>query len=602
MSESISLRTIYDLLGLNFYIPCYQRGYRWTEQQVKDLLNDIFDFTNKTKADGEFYCLQPIVIKPCDEEMVKQHSLHSELNDNKWYEVIDGQQRLTTIRIILSYLETCLGCGATIASEYGREKFVIEYETRRKTRAFLDQITKAYENVDCENIYNAYATVEKWFSGKTQQKPVRDKILNALLDQGNKNPVQVIWYELPSHNSGGDNSRSDAIDSFTRLNVGKIPLTNAELVKALFLQNRNFKEADVELRQIEIAKEWDQMENALQREEFWALLNDSKNERPVRIEFLFDTMYQAERKENAETDKYGTDQYATFRYFSKRITDASGYEAVLTIWQEVKDLFATFQDWYEDKIWYHYIGYLIWEGSSSILDIYEDYKKSNKSQFIESLKKRLKGSLEKINYSEENGEYLLNNNYDNTDKRTLCALFLLYNIEFIIQKNADYYRFPFDLFKKEDWDIEHISSQTNNSLSDQKSQKLWLDTALQALQEKERKEYEESHINGKSFEEKRKWIVTKVGEDVIDEELKNSIGNLTLLNASINRSYGNNIFPAKRNAIVERDKDGAFIPICTKNVFLKYHTGGNNLRWSEQDIRNSMSHIVEILKNYITKK
>lgn len=179
---------------------------------------------------------------------------------------------------------------------------------------------------------------------------------------------------------------------------------------------------------------------------------------------------------------------------------------------------------------------------------------------------------------------------------------MLYNIEFIIQKNADYYRFPFNLFKKEDWDIEHISSQTNNPLSDQKSQNLWLDTALQALQEKERKEYEESHIDEKSFEEKRKWIVTKVGEDVIDEELKNSIGNLTLLNASINRSYGNNIFPAKRNAIVERDKDGAFIPICTKNVFLKYHTGGNNLRWSEQDIRNSMAHIVEILKNYITKK
>lgn len=204
MSESISLRTIYDLFGLNFYISCYQRGYRWTEQQVKDLLNDILDFTDKAKVDGEFYCLQAIVIKPCDEEMANHHSLHSVLNDDKWYEVIDGQQRLTTIRIILSYLETCLGIEATIASEYGREKFVIEYETRRKTRAFLDHITEAYENVDCENIYNAYATVEKWFSDKTQPKPVRDKILNALLDQGNKNPVQVIWYEMPSHNSEGE--------------------------------------------------------------------------------------------------------------------------------------------------------------------------------------------------------------------------------------------------------------------------------------------------------------------------------------------------------------------------------------------------------------
>ncbi|MBF1070607.1 MAG: DUF262 domain-containing protein, partial [Prevotellaceae bacterium] len=102
MSESIGLKTIYELLGLNFFIPSYQRGYRWTEQQVRDLLQDILDFTTKDKEKGEFYCLQPIVIKCCEEETIKQHNLSSNLDDNIWYEVIDGQQRLTTIHIILS--------------------------------------------------------------------------------------------------------------------------------------------------------------------------------------------------------------------------------------------------------------------------------------------------------------------------------------------------------------------------------------------------------------------------------------------------------------------------------------------------------------------
>ena len=107
--------------------------------------------------------------------------------------------------------------------------------------------------------------------------------------------------------------------------------------------------------------------------------------------------------------------------------------------------------------------------------------------------------------------------------------------------------------------------------------------------------------NVQSFQEKRKWIINRVGEDAIDEELKNSIGNLTLLNAGLNKSYGNNIFPVKRKTIVDWDKDGAFILLCTKNTFLKYNTDGNNLRWTEEDILRSMNHIVEVLKDYITK-
>lgn len=45
----IDLRLISDLLGMKFYIPSYQRGYRWTDQQVKDLLNDINEFKPEKK-------------------------------------------------------------------------------------------------------------------------------------------------------------------------------------------------------------------------------------------------------------------------------------------------------------------------------------------------------------------------------------------------------------------------------------------------------------------------------------------------------------------------------------------------------------------------
>lgn len=79
-------KTIGELLENKFFIPSYQRGYRWTERQVEDLLNDVWDFITKTgKKDNEWYCLQPVVVK----------------KTNNHYEVLDGQQRLTTIFLIL---------------------------------------------------------------------------------------------------------------------------------------------------------------------------------------------------------------------------------------------------------------------------------------------------------------------------------------------------------------------------------------------------------------------------------------------------------------------------------------------------------------------
>ena len=98
MNETIlEVIPVYDLLGKNFFVPSYQRGFRWTEQQVNELLEDIWEFSNiKNKSENEFYCLQPIVIKECDDERKRRNNL-----DGTWYEVIDGQQRLTTLTILL---------------------------------------------------------------------------------------------------------------------------------------------------------------------------------------------------------------------------------------------------------------------------------------------------------------------------------------------------------------------------------------------------------------------------------------------------------------------------------------------------------------------
>ena len=88
--SNLSRKKIKHLSQMSFFIPAYQRGYRWTSQQVIELLEDIREFNEKRLAnkDSSWYCLQPIVVVPRDER----------------YDVLDGQQRLTTIFLILSYL------------------------------------------------------------------------------------------------------------------------------------------------------------------------------------------------------------------------------------------------------------------------------------------------------------------------------------------------------------------------------------------------------------------------------------------------------------------------------------------------------------------
>ena len=206
MSENnLVLKTIYDLREESFWIPDYQRGYRWSASQVLDLLNDVHDFDeDKTRAQDAFYCLQPIVVRKRDE---------------RW-EVIDGQQRLTTLFLILNFLNQRL-------VEDRRNKIhTIAYETRPDSQEYLETLDESQndENIDYFHMFEASQRIETWFD---DHKNKTNDIESAF-----QNSVKIIWYEVPDN--------VDPIQILTRLNIGKIPLTNSELVKALFLQSRNF--------------------------------------------------------------------------------------------------------------------------------------------------------------------------------------------------------------------------------------------------------------------------------------------------------------------------------------------------------------------------
>lgn len=558
MENILELKTISELQEYNFFIPSYQRGYRWSSKEVVELLNDISNFTprlvDENSDEKTWYCLQPIVVK--------------QIEKNK-FEVIDGQQRLTTIYLILYYLNQDF-------VEKKRDKlFELDYETRTDSKTFLNQLEEDVENksnVDFFYITNAYKTISDWFEEKGNNFDTGDFRSKFKFNS------KVIWY-LSNEN--------DSISIFTRINIGKIPLTNSELIKALFLNSSNFQnqESKLRLRQLEIATEWDNIENSLQNDKFWFFLNQN-SVTTNRIEFIFNLI-------NEEPDP--NDNYDTFRYFSRKFSKGSNEELTKN-WKEVKRYFQRFSEWFNERELYHKIGFLIGTESTSIKELYKTSDNISKSEFKGYLDSLIKNELKNIDINE----------LQYSDGKDVRKVLLLYNILTMLASSKDNSYFPFDLYKNEKWDLEHITS-VKDKIPD-KNKKQWIEDAVvfignetkeeKALRKKINEWKEEDEDGFKILFER---IVTYFNAELREDDDINDLSNLTLLDSGTNRSYKNAVFPFKRKTIINRDKQGIFIPICTKNVFLKYFSEypPKISFWSQEDRENYENDLHNVLNSYL---
>lgn len=563
MENILELKTINELLQFNFFIPSYQRGYRWSENEIIDLLNDISDFKPREVENTKnktWYCLQPIVVKKKEDNL---------------YEVIDGQQRLTSIYLILFHLNQYL------AIDYRLSLFELRYQTREKSSFFLKELENDFKkaesssNIDYHYIFEAYNTIKKWFKMKGNSFNRNEFESNFQFY------TRVIWYE---------SNEEDSISIFTRINVGKIPLTNSELIKALFLNSSNFEDRNkekIKLRQLEIATEWDFIEQSLQKNRFWYFLN-GKEKSVNRIEFIFEIM-------NDEVDK--NDKYSTFRFFNKKFANKTTYTIDIN-WQQIKQRFQRFSEWYEERDLYHKIGYLVCVNYITIKDLYNKSIEFTKSEFKDYLDSLIKETIKNID--------LENLQYD--DKENVKKILLLYNILTLLKCETDNSYFPFDIFKNGKWDIEHIASIKDPTNMPDKNRELWLSEAFVFIDPKIKGgNILKARVDGfKDFKDDDKFRI--IYEEVIshfnhgfEEEDINAISNLTLLDSETNRSYKNAVFPIKRKTIIDRDKQGIFIPICTKNVFLKYFSDypPKISFWVQEDRENYEKDLFSVLENYL---
>ena len=565
------LITIAELIGKgSFRIPTYQRGYRWTQDEVEKLLNDIYEFSTDETNSSEYYCLQPIVVKKTEEG---------------WYRIVDGQQRITTISLIL---------GAIPVSENLQKdsKIIIEYEVADNN---LDQCYKRKANEVIKNWKNSEA---------------KNKLKESLLYY-----TKVIWYELDKD--------EEEHKVFERLNVGKIPLTSAELIKAALLNSKNFTR-DSELSKIQLALQWDEVEHTLQDDAFWCFLSNDTDKTSTRIDRIFELYY-------AETDS-GRNIFEIFREKS-----GGGYQKE---WNKIYNFFRRNVDLFNDPQAQGLTGFVYYYTESpaeKIKEIFIDEINNelrNKKDIIEKLKEYCREiikveDIEKLRYGDDKIKYIL----------------LLANIG---KATFDGNKFPFDKYKifknndkyeKINYDIEHISSQTENDLSDEKERFFYLLSLLIVASENESDKGELNKLLQKTAQEKiadedwkflsKFWDTTedeikelnfnKIKEKLNDDKYKkyidddidtDAIGNLVLLDSKTNRSYKNSVFALKKDYIF-KSKD--FIPPLTMCAFMRVKIPDKNsedveissyvsqdVKWNKSDCELNKNNIINSIKNLLS--
>lgn len=602
--EEICMKAFKDLSEFTFVIPSQQRGYKWTPKNVEELLKDLWEFSKqKTK---NIYCLQPIAV-------VK--------NGECEYEVLDGQQRLTTLFLLYKYLTqknvyTLNFERDSNECDKSRWKFLndIDKEEKLDNSHQIDRfyITEAYKKIKI--FFESFEKNQPSVFADSEKKDIK-QIFRSLLDASlldasrSQKSVQVIWYETP---------KEKAHETFRNLNSGKISLTNTDLIKALLLNRVNGLPAN---QHETVARQFEEMEQTLKLDHFWHMLSSEVPKYPhTRMDLLFNVVANVEEKE------VQIDYRTSFRWFAEEDEKLSLEQK----WQQVRHTFLRLYDMYMDMYSYHYIGFLTYyKTGDSIKRLHElisDNEKMDKNEFIE----KLRGDIKKaINPNDQ--KQIEDYSYTDSSRKELRELFLLHNIETLLQryqtlKNSEQYKlqheyeqFPFELLYKQSWDIEHIASQTTNELKNEKDREDWLksvkadypssfnDNENTSEKTKDKKDFD------KLYEEIINYI-KKENQDYIEEDNKNNIGNLVLLDKHTNRSFHNSLFPRKRRIVImadglasENDKEQnvvrQFIPICTKQCFTKAYNKKSNVKlgeWSKDDADAYLNDIKEKLNKYFT--
>jgi len=551
-----------------YYIAPYQRGYKWASSEPNDavclLISDLFDAERNSL--NEYY-LQFITTKS------------SKTNDGEFVlEVIDGQQRLTTLTILLSVLGHIIGDEEKTISNN-----LLLYEVRQKVTVFFqkyiyknigmlmtddwDGYIKKYPENDEQDIYYLYSAANK-INKMLVEKFSKDieavkKFRTYLLDN-----VRIILNHIEN------NIYCEEI--FSNLNDNKVELTSSELIKGLILTNvaRETPNTDKIIKYKEkmelwagMGRQWDEISHWANREEIKKFyFSNSGN---VLDELLF-LLALDDKEFDKTTDK--SKKNAVFNHFQLQVKNKS--KTTKKIFDTLKEIKSVLNEWFNDKEFYNSLGYVLFSRKSPKKTIkdYISFFRKEKPELDKELKQSINNILDfdidELRYPNNNSE--------------IFDLLLALNVF------RDGERFDFTAFSSQKiWSIEHIFPQTPDELENELSEKdistlkSLCDNNLgdfEKIKDKLREHEEIMDIknvyNSLSGKMNKKSCVLDSNEKkvlycLIKIEKLQSVGNMALLTGPDNSSNGNGMFDKKRNNIVRRISQGSFVPKHTYDVFSK---------------------------------
>lgn len=304
--------------SVTFIIPYLQRAYKWKEKQAKQMLEDFSEFLKQEKT---YYCMQPLAV-------VK-------IGDNK-YELLDGQQRLTTLLILWRILfESDEKTSYPYKFEYERDSS--ESNTLINRYSFItesDEIKKGeYGNIDEYYMSKVYGAIKLYFDNPNNKKTDEQKADNyketfKKLLKGEGKHILFLWYEV---------NEEEKHTTFAHLNSGKIELTCSELIKAILLSDGNKESLDNNRLPDKslVAAQYAEMEEAFNDDRLWYMLQtDEPLYNGSRMDLLFNMVLNINRK------AYEADPKAAFYKVYARRADLSRF------WKDCRAYFVRIMDLY----------------------------------------------------------------------------------------------------------------------------------------------------------------------------------------------------------------------------------------------------------------
>lgn len=571
--EAVFTQDEENVLNANYsyyYVPLYQRGYKWTANQIVKLLDDINNFERQP---GKFYCVQNITLVPNKEK--------------KCYNVVDGQQRLTTMSLLLSVLD---------ASELVEKKLQFpENSIRHYTNKFVknwiigdadlpdswDEFIAHDSNYDHQDIYHlfsGYKTIEKWF---TQNEVSKDEFKDKLLQD-----VKFICNVI-------EGEKEEKI--FGNLNSKRIYLDGADLVRAILITRVTQEGAKTETikdivrineRRVRIGWELDHIN------QWW-------NQREVKAYFKPFMQLSVSGDIHFDIEKHPINQLLML-YASSKGWDALSLENIeqlentTKLYNELQDLHFEMVDWFTHSELYHYLGFLFHQSSVEkdfyeVLAYFRTKCKTKKDFSVYLLQK-----IEKDLFGDKTIDEVFDENKKWYSEEKLVPILVFLDVIEALKENRK--KLHVTAFLKKDNDIEHIYPQNPRNEKDKRGY-------LTYLIELNPKILADSRLVDTGIKDLSEFVMDELIEDYRQKISTDSIGNLVLLYYKINRSLQNKHYAYKRKRVLDEYNAGVYIQPHTLKVFSRYfqdseseYTDGKF--WTQQDIDENENHIKKTMEEF----